>query len=172
MDRARFEAVAEKYLDSVYRTAVNYCKDADDAADAVQNAFLKLLNSDTAFIDDEHVHRWLIRVTINECKMFWRSYWYRNVESLDAMHEANENNPVFCMNDNDSSDFKNEIWNAVNSLPSKYSVILHLHYHEEYSVEEIAGMLGLTPYNVLVRLHRGRKKLRVFLEKKGIDYEE
>lgn len=172
MKKADVEAIADRYLNSVYRVAVNYCKNADDASDAVQNAFLKLLNTDMVFNDDEHVHRWLIRVTINECKMFWRSYWRRNVVSLDAMHEANENDPVFCREDSGSSDIKNEIWNAVSSLPPKYSIVLHLHYHEEYSVEEIAGILGLTPNNVLVRLHRGRKKLKTVFAKKGIDYEQ
>ena len=54
MDRAWFESVAEKYLDSVYRAAVNYCKNADDAADAVQNAFFKLMTTNTVFEDDEH----------------------------------------------------------------------------------------------------------------------
>ena len=67
MKKADVEAIADRYLNSVYRVAVNYCKNADDASDAVQNAFLKLLNTDMVFNDDEHVHRWLIRVTINEC---------------------------------------------------------------------------------------------------------
>ena len=160
MDRARFESVAEKYLDSVYRAAVNYCKNADDAADAVQNAFFKLMTTDKVFEDDEHVHRWLIRVTINECKGFWRSFWRRNVISLDALHDENENNPVFCQTDDHGSISLAEIWNAVTALPAKYSIVLHLHYHEGYTVEEIAEILGLTPSNVLIRLHRGRTKLK------------
>ena len=111
MDKADLRAIADKYMDSVYRIAVNYCKNADDAADAVQNAFLKT--------DDI------------------------------------EENPA-C-----------EIWNAVTRLPAKYSIILHLHYHEGYTVEEIAEILKLTPSNVLVRLHRGRNKLKEVLAKGG-----
>ena len=87
MDKDNLEAIAGRYLDSVYRVAVNYCKNTENAADAVQNAFLKLMTTDTAFADDEHVHRWLLRVTINECKGFWRSFWHRNVVSLDALCE-------------------------------------------------------------------------------------
>ena len=171
MDKADIESIADRYLDSIYRIAVNYCKNTDDAGDAVQNAFLKLINTDTVFTDDEHVHRWLIRVVVNECKGFWRSFWRRNVISLDAMHEANENDPVFCMVENDGSDIKKEIWNAVTNLPPKYSIVLHLHYHEGYTVEEIAEILGLKPSNVKIRLHRGRTKLKEVFAKKGVAYE-
>ena len=165
MDKARFESVAEKYLDSVYRAAVNYCKNTDDAADAVQNAFFKLMTTNTVFEDDEHIHRWLIRVAVNECKGFWRSFWHRNVISLDALHEENENDPVFCQQDNHETVSAAKIWDAVTALPSKYSIVLHLHYHEGYTVEGIAEILGLTPSNVLVRLHRGREKLKTEFEK-------
>lgn len=67
MEKKQMETIAVRYLDSVYRIALNYCKDTEDAKDAVQNAFLKLMMTETVFSDNEHIHRWLIRVTINEC---------------------------------------------------------------------------------------------------------
>ena len=48
-------------------------------------------------------------------------------------------------------------------MPAKYSTVIHLHYYEGYSVEEIADILGLTPSNVTIRLHRGRQKLKKLL---------
>ena len=45
MNSAAVEIVAKKYLDSVYRVAINYSKNVQDASDAVQNAFLKLLKT-------------------------------------------------------------------------------------------------------------------------------
>ena len=54
MDKANVESIADRYLDSIYRIAVNYCKNTDDAEDAVQNAFLKMINTDTVFTEDEH----------------------------------------------------------------------------------------------------------------------
>lgn len=74
MDTETVEKVAQKYLDSLYRLAITYCRNSEDAEDAVQNAFLKLMKSDMVFTDDEHIHRWLCKVTINECKSFWRSF--------------------------------------------------------------------------------------------------
>ena len=168
MDKARVDIIAGKYLDSVYHIAVNYCKNSEDAEDAVQNAFLKLLTTDVAFNDDEHIHRWLIRVTINECKKVWRSFWHRKIESLDALYDANENNQLLLKRDDCSNDQTREILAEVLKLPSKYSNVLHLHYYEGYTVDEIADILGLTHSNVAVRLHRGRRLLKEVLEKGGI----
>lgn len=163
MDKEKIDYIAGKYLDSVYHIAVNYCKNAEDAEDAVQNAFVKLMTTDTVFNDDEHIHRWLIKVTINECKMLWRSFWRRNTESLDAMYEANENHPALMQAEDDRTELAQALADAVLKMPAKYSTVIHLHYYEGYSVEEIADILGLTPSNVTIRLHRGRQKLKKLL---------
>ncbi|MCR5206572.1 MAG: sigma-70 family RNA polymerase sigma factor [Lachnospiraceae bacterium] len=165
MDKAKVESIAVKYLDSIYHIAVNYCKNAEDAADAVQNAFLKLLTADMVFNDDEHIHRWLIRVTINECKKVWRSFWHRNIGSLEALYETNENDPILLQADDGQAEVKREMAEAVLHMPPKYSTVLHLHYYDGYTVDEIADLLGLTPSNVAVRLHRGRQKLKETLRK-------
>lgn len=49
-------------------------------------------------------------------------------------------------------------------LPEKYRMVIHLHYYEDYSVREIAGILRLTEANVKVRLSRGRKLLKEILK--------
>lgn len=164
MEKKQMETIAVRYLDSVYRIALNYCKDTEDAKDAVQNAFLKLMMTETVFSDNEHIHRWLIRVTINECKGFWRSFWHRNIVSLDVMREAGDE-PEFQEVDDYLSEPAYDVWEAVTKLPSKYSIVLHLHYKEGYSVDEIAEILGQSYQNVSVRLCRGRKKLKEILLK-------
>jgi len=169
MDKEKLDTIAKKYLDSVYHIAVGYCKNKDDAADAVQNAFLKLVSTDTVFNDDEHIHRWLIKVTINECKKVWRSFWHRNMVSLDELYDINENNLAFLCEDS-HEELSKELLETVMNLPPKYSTVLHLHYYEGYSVEEIADILGLSTSNVAVRLHRGRMKLKETLTKG--DYHE
>ena len=42
MEAAEFNRIAGKYIDVVYRTTLSYCKNKNDAEDAVQNTFLKL----------------------------------------------------------------------------------------------------------------------------------
>ena len=57
-----------------------------------------------------------------------------------------------------------EIFEAVMGLPEKYRLVIHLYYYEDYTVAEIAGILGLTQSNVKVRLNRGRKLLKTTLQ--------
>ena len=61
----RFEALAAKYIDMVYRVAFGALKNREDAEDVTQEVLIKLYREKRDFESMEHVKRWLIRVTIN-----------------------------------------------------------------------------------------------------------
>lgn len=81
MEKAVYDQAVSHCLDAVYRTALNCCKNRQDAEDVVQTAFLKLLECSTPFQDETHIRRWLIRVAVNESHSLRRSFWRRNVSS-------------------------------------------------------------------------------------------
>lgn len=68
LTRERFAALAEKYMDMVFRVAYGYMRSRDDADDITQDVLLRLYCTDTLFDSEEHVRNWLIRVTVNQCK--------------------------------------------------------------------------------------------------------
>lgn len=163
MNTETVKIIADKYLDSLYRIAINYCRNSEDAEDAVQNAFLKLMETDVVFNDDEHIHRWLIRVTINECKSIWRLFNRHPVISLDE-ESVKTDQELNTVEEGFSEEARQELYDAVMGLPTKYRGILYLYYYEGYKVEEISDMVGISQSNVQIRLMRGRKKLKEFLE--------
>ncbi len=169
MDTTEVEIVAKKYLDSVYRVAINYSKNAQDASDAVQNAFLKLLKTDTVFSDEEHIRRWLIKVTINECKSIWRRLSKHSVSSLDELYDNGYEPHAASHDEYQTADRARELWDAVMHLPAKYSIVVHLYYYEGYSVDEISKMAGISKSNVQIRLMRGRTMLKESLEETDHD---
>ena len=65
-----FPALAEKYMDMVYRIALNALGSAADAEDVTQNVMVRLYRADPDFESEEHARRWLIRVAVNESKRF------------------------------------------------------------------------------------------------------
>lgn len=150
MEEVEFNRIANKYIDVIYRSVLVYCKNKSDADDAVQNAFYKLLITDTEFKDDDHIRKWLIKVAINECKSIWRSFWYKNVTSFEEL----ETEPEYIDPE------KNEVFSEVMKLPRKYSIVLHLYYYEGYGCREIAAVLGISESNVQTRLMRGRNILK------------
>lgn len=150
MEDLQYQKIADNYLDIVYRATLSYCKNQHDAQDAVQNTFIKLLQSDIKFKDEEHIRRWLIRVAVNECKNMWSSFWHKNVTYIEELNEEPKIN----------EESHREIFDEVMRLPKKYSIVVHLYYYEGYSVAEIAEILGISQTNVQTRLMRARGKLK------------
>ena len=64
-----------------------------------------------------------------------------------------------------------ELFRAVMALPEKYRVVIHLHYYEGYSVEEIAALLGRRSGTVKSQLSRGRALLKNALQEEWNDDE-
>ena len=152
--RMETQALAESCRDRLFAAAFQVCKNAADAEDAAQEALLRYHVSEKQFESGEHIRAWLIRVAINCAKNASRSFWRRNTVPLEDYMETLEF---------DSGESR-EIFEAVMGLPEKYRLVIHLYYYEDYTVAEIAGILGLTQSNVKVRLNRGRKLLKTTLQ--------
>ena len=69
-----FTAAAARYMDMSYRIALNYLRRSADAEDAVQNTMVRLCRTDTVFTGEEHLRRWVIHVTLNECRRLSLSF--------------------------------------------------------------------------------------------------
>ena len=147
-----YTAAAEQYLDMVYRIALNWFKAPADAEDAAQNVMLRLWRTDTAFRGEEHLRRWLARVTVNECKRISCHPWRSRTVSLEGCGE-----PAF------DGQEQRELYQAVMDLPARYRVPLYLYYYEGYAVDEVGEIMGLNPSTVQTRLARGRAKLKTML---------
>ncbi len=153
-----YDEAVRQNLDVVYRAALACCQNPADAEDVVQSTFEKLLRSDTAFTDEAHLRRWLVRVAVNEGRNLWKSFWRRNVTSLEGLNlepAAPEGG-------------QSALLEAVLALPVEYRTVLHLYYYEGYSTGEIAQLLHLTEANVRARMKRGRDKLRQQLTKEEL----
>ena len=154
MDEAQFEEIAGRCRDNLFAIAFQYTRNAADADDMVQIALMKYFQAKKPFENEQHIRRWLIRVTVNECKRYLVSPWRRYTAPLEDYaetlgFETPEQSALFF---------------AVMELPQKYRVPIHLYYYEDYSVREIAETLGLHESAVQTRLLRARRKLRQKLE--------
>lgn len=148
-----FHLAAERYLDMVYRIALNYFRHPQDAEDAAQEAMLRLWRTDTNFEGEDHLRRFLVRVTLNVCRDFSRSPWRKRTVPLESCREPEFSTPE-----------RTELYRAVMDLPAKYRLPLYLYYFEGYAVAEVGQLLGLNPSTVQTRLARARAKLKQELE--------
>lgn len=150
LDRERFLQLAAKYKDTVFRVALNALGSPHDADDVVQDTLIKLYRCGKSFESDEHARNWMIRVALNLSKNVLRSPWRRRVP-LDEGSPAPD-----CF----SSPEESELYAEVMALSERYRTVLYLFYYEEYSVREIAGLLGVSETAVTSRLSRARQMLK------------
>lgn len=148
--REQTEILIARYQHHLFSAAFSVCKNAEDAEEAVQDAFLKYHTSSKQFESEQHIRAWLLRVAINQAKNANMTFWRRNAVPLEEYVDS----LVFAAPED------RELLEQVLALPEKYRVVIHLHYYEDYGIREIAGILHLTESAVKVRLSRGRKLLK------------
>lgn len=149
MTEQQFTAVAEKYMDTVYRMAYSYLRSRADADDVTQDVLLRLYQWDKPFEDEAHLKNWLLRITVNRCKNVFRAPWHRAEDIADY-----ENSLIF------PAPESRELFEAVMALDKIYRLPVLLYYYEGYSQKEIAGILSLPEQTVRTRLFRAKAKLK------------
>ena len=149
-----FEDIVRRYQKQLFVVACHYLQNRQDAEDAVQEVFLRLLTLEKAFEGDEHLKHWLLRTTINRCKSQLRTPWRRRIAPLDAA-EALVSAP---------QDRDRELREAVLALPQKYREVVILYYYADYSCAEIAELLHRRTTTVQTQLQRARGLLRESLK--------
>ena len=140
----------EQYSDMVLRLCTVYLKNSADAEDIFQTVFLKYALSSRVFESTEHEKAWLIRVTVNACKDWLRSFSRSRTISLEELADYA---PAV-------SPERYAVMEAVWSLPRQYRDVIYLHYYEGYTAPEIAGILKRNPNTVYTHLNKGKQLLR------------
>lgn len=152
------EAILEQYGNMVYKIALSQMKNSYDAEDVFQEVFLRLVRWNPMIENSDHQKAWLIRVTLNVCKDFFRKDRQKNTVELS------EQLPAFPKEEY-------TIFEYVKLLPDNYRTVIHLFYYEDIAVEDIANILDSKPSTVKSWLRRGRKALQKILGKEAPDYE-
>ncbi len=148
------DKAVRQYSDMIFRIAYQYLKNRHDAEDILQEVSVALVTKNAPLGDEVHLKRWLVRVTLNKCRDFRKSFWRKNIDSIDDYRslEAPEQNGIM-----------EELW----ELPENQRIIIYLYYYESFTIAEIAQMLGKSPNTVSSRLQRARKKLKTILKEGG-----
>lgn len=149
MEQNEIIRLFDEFSDDVYRLALSYLHNRQDAEDVCQSAFLKLMDRKKP-LDKGKEKAWLLTCAANACKDHLRSFWKKHVVALDDTITF-------------SGETDKELWEAVNALPPKYRVVVHLYYYEGYQQDEIAEILKISRTAVQTRMSRARNQLKEVL---------
>ena len=151
----RYRQWVKEYQDQAWTVARYILKDAQEAEDATQEAFVKLWNNQDS-IDPERVKPWLMKVTRNGCLDRLRRR-RDNVEFDESHMPADVSGPM-----QRAAAYEISVWlkRAIGGLKEPYRSLVVLRDVNQHSYEEVAGMLELSLAQVKTYLHRARKQLR------------
>ncbi|MBI2815884.1 MAG: sigma-70 family RNA polymerase sigma factor [Acidobacteria bacterium] len=168
-----FDSLIAEYTAPVFRLAYRILNDRADAADAVQEVFLKVFRNIGEFQGDSSLKTWIYRITVNTAANQNR-WWRRHKEqeySLDAP-QPGDNDSYFVPVDQAQNPFESllsretqeMVRTAMASLPDCFRTVLVLREMESLSYEEIAEILHISLGTVKSRLARARQALKSELE--------
>jgi RNA polymerase sigma-70 factor (ECF subfamily) len=173
-DPPAFEMLVRQYGGRMLATARRFVRGEQDAADAVQDAFLAAFKAITTFNGDSQLGTWLHRIVVNACLMRRRSIDRHPtvaIESLlpefDVAGHRRQSVKSFHGSPNDvlaTEELRQQVRDCIDRLPAPYREVLTLRDIEEFDTEATAAALGVTPGVVKTRLHRARQALRTLLE--------
>lgn len=147
-----FSTKYDLYGNMLFKISIVHLGNKEDAEEAMQEAFYKLLYSSPEFNDDEHEKAWLIRTIVNLCRDMRRSVWYKRVIKTEEIEEYYDNSP------------DTDVMMEILRLPAKYKTVIYLHYYEDYSIKEISEILKIKDSAIKMRLMRGRQLLKIELK--------
>lgn len=148
-----FEAFYLRHFKAIYRVCYAFMKNAADAEDCTEDAFVKAMSCDISFENERHERSWLTTTAMNICKDKLKHWWRQKVTPIDDAAEVPVAQP---------EDYR-EVTEAVMALPIRYKEVVWLHYYEGYQTDEIALMLKRSPSTVRGQLRDARAKLKLTL---------
>lgn len=142
------------YQDQAWSLARYLLKDASEAEDATQEAFIKLWHHRDK-VDPERVKPWLMKVTRNGCLDRLRR---RKPETeLTEVQQVEEYDPMAGAQQGEQGRW---LKRSIEGLREPYRTLVVLRDIQQHSYEEVANATELTLSQVKVYLHRARKQLR------------
>jgi len=156
-DAGDFECLFRQYERLVFKTAYLITGTKEEAEDILQEVFVSVWKSRQTFDPSKgKLTTWLHRITVNKCMERRRKKKLVSVslEGLD-LPEAQTTDDVLV-----SKQEYERLIEAMNSLDTKYRVVLILRYFDDLSYEEIAQAVSIPLGTVKSRLNQALKLLR------------
>lgn len=137
--------------------------DAEEAADTLQTAYLKILQAKARFEGRGEFKTWLFGVIRRTASERRRQQWRRNLALLRfaefRVPESDASDPAI---PSDVADFRERAAHfraLLNRLPARQREVLHLVYYQQLSVTQAAVAMGVSTGSARQHFDRAKKRL-------------
>ncbi|MBC3759430.1 RNA polymerase sigma factor [Hyunsoonleella sp. SJ7] len=158
-----------QYCNGMYIVAKRFLKDAHEAEDVVQEAFIKAFSKLHQYKAEVTFGAWLKRIVINKSIDVLKSKKQQLVELEEVHLKVVDTDDKWLVDD---AITVNDVKRAIDQLPEKYQYVLMLYLIEGYDHQEISEILNISQVASRTQLSRGKVKLQELLttEKNGTGY--
>ena len=166
-EEAAYEELIARFHQPVYNLAFRLLNDSADAADVVQEVFLKVFRNVGHFRNQSSLKTWVYRITVNEAHN-QRRWFFRHRSREVGLDDDAENGRGRAVADSAQSPFDYAfdrekqvlIENALARINPLFREVVVLRDIEDLSYEEIAEVLQISLGTVKSRILRGRDALK------------
>jgi RNA polymerase sigma factor CnrH len=172
-DRDALSALMERHYRRIYRVALGYLRDPDEALDVVQETFVKAFQNAARWDARSEVAPWLTRIGINQAIDRYRRVRRRRLSEQPladgpADHDARWSDRAPSPERQAlGHELGARIAGALRGLPERQRQIVVLRHYDDMTLDEIAVTLGLSLGTVKSSLHRAIHRLRDRLREAG-----
>jgi len=159
-DQDAFGELVRRHRDRMWAVALRTLRDPDEAADALQEAFISAFRAAGSFRAESQVTTWLHRIVVNACLDRVRR---RNARPTAPLPETGPHEPAVPRDAMSERETQLAVQDALAQIPVEQRAAIVLVDVEGYSVAETAAILGVAEGTVKSRCARGRAKLAVLL---------
>ena len=167
---AGFRAIFREFAPRIYQQAFRVLGDADEAAEAVQEVFLKVHRSLETFRGDSSIATWIYRIAFNTLASHGRK---KRRQPLSLSDAGDVRSIADCDGDvaaaYERKETNERLARCIARLSPREAVAITLFYMDGYDYKEIASIMRTSVGSVGLLLHRGREHLHVLLTGKKED---
>ena len=153
----------ERYTLLLLGVSMKYLKDEEQAKDAVQAIFLKVLTEVNKY-KIEYFKSWLYMVAKNHCLMHLRGNGSKMIKELKEEHIRKAEDEKDNLKENERTYEKLE--QAINELNEEQRQCVILFYLKKNSYQQISEITGYSTRQVKSYIQNGKRNLRIILNKK------
>jgi RNA polymerase sigma-70 factor, ECF subfamily len=186
-DETAFRTLVKQHHSMMRRVAMSYVKTVSVADEVVQETWLAVIRGLPRFEERSSLKTWIFRILVNRAQS--RASRERRTTPFSSMAGGSEDEPTvdpdrfieggafdgywsvtptrFCELPEErllASETRGILGRAINELPERQQQVVTLRDVEGWDAEEVCALLGVSPGNQRVLLHRARAHLRAVLE--------
>jgi len=160
-----WDILFRRYQLPLYVYVFELVNNEQTSLDLVQETFIAAVRHIGGLRDDAKFGSWLFGIAHQKCIQRWRKQKREEMlrDEIAAAPDKFDDGPDDLLIRQEQ---EVEFMQMLNQLPLPQRSVLLLHFVEDFSIEEIAGITGANPGTVKSRMHYAKRALRKLLEEK------